>query len=71
VNVVPFVIQRIVPGIGTWVLLAYGLGAVPAVLSAFSHAILSSAMPRAGGSYVFASRAISPSIGFVAAVLAR
>jgi APA family basic amino acid/polyamine antiporter len=66
VNVVPFMIQRIVPGIGPWVLLAYALGAVPAVLSAFSYAILSSAMPRAGGSYVFASRAISPYLGFVA-----
>jgi amino acid transporter len=66
VNVVPFMIQRIVPGIGPWVLLAYALGAVPALLSALSYAILSSAMPRAGGSYVFASRSINPYLGFVA-----
>lgn len=66
VNVVPFMIQRNVPGIGPYVLLAYGLGVVPALLAAFSYAILASAMPRAGGSYVFASRAISPYLGFVA-----
>ncbi len=66
VNVVPFMIQRNVPGIGPYVLLAYALGVVPALLAAFSYAILASAMPRAGGSYVFASRAISPYLGFVA-----
>jgi amino acid transporter len=66
VNVVPFMIQRNVPGIGPWVLVAYGLGVIPALLAAFAYAILSSAMPRAGGSYVFASRALSPYLGFVA-----
>jgi amino acid transporter len=66
VNVVPFMIQRNVPGIGPWVLVAYALGVIPALLAAFSYAILSSAMPRAGGSYVFASRALSPYLGFVA-----
>jgi amino acid transporter len=66
VNVVPFMIQRNVPGIGPYVMLAYGLGVVPALLAAFAYAILASAMPRAGGSYVFASRALSPYLGFVA-----
>lgn len=66
VNVVPFMIQRNVPGIGPYVLVAYALGIVPALLAAFSYAILASAMPRAGGSYVFASRSISPYLGFVA-----
>jgi basic amino acid/polyamine antiporter, APA family len=66
VNVVPFMIQRNVPGIGPYVLPAYAIGVVPALLAAFSYAILASAMPRAGGSYVFASRAINPYLGFLA-----
>lgn len=66
INVIPFMIQRHVPGIGPWVLTAFALAAVPAVLAAFAYAILASAMPRAGGSYVYASRALSPYLGFVA-----
>ena len=66
INIVPFVIQRHVPGIGPYVLPAVLLGAVPAVLAAMAYAILASAMPRAGGSYVYASRALNPYLGFVA-----
>jgi len=66
INVIPFMIQRNVPGIGPWVLPAYAFAAVPAVLAALAYAILSSAMPRAGGSYVYASRGLSPYLGFVA-----
>jgi amino acid transporter len=66
VNVVPVMVQRSVPGIGPWVLAAYALAVVPALLAALSYAMLSSAMPRAGGSYVFASRSLSPYLGFVA-----
>ncbi len=66
INVVPFMIQRHVPGIGPYVLPAYLFAAIPAVLAAFAYAILASAMPRAGGSYVYASRALNPYLGFVA-----
>lgn len=66
IYVVPFMLQRNVPGIGPWVLPAYAFAAVPAVLAAAAYAMLSSAMPRAGGSYVFASRGLSPYLGFVA-----
>jgi amino acid transporter len=66
ITVVPFMIQRNVPGIGPYVLPAYLFAAVPAVLAALAYAILASAMPRAGGSYVYASRAINPYLGFVA-----
>ncbi|MHC5066198.1 MAG: APC family permease, partial [Planctomycetota bacterium] len=66
INVIPFMLQRNVPGIGPHVLLAYGLGAIPAVLAAMAYASLSSAMPRAGGSYVFASRSLHPYLGFIA-----
>ncbi|MXY30139.1 MAG: APC family permease [Gammaproteobacteria bacterium] len=66
INVMPFMIQRSVPGIGPWVLPAYLFAAVPAVLAALAYASLGSAMPRAGGSYIYASRALSPYWGFVA-----
>jgi len=66
INVLPFMIQRNVPGIGPFVLPAYLFAATPAILAAVAYAVLASAMPRAGGSYVFASRALSPYLGFVA-----
>ena len=66
INVVPIMIQRNVPGIGPYVLPAYMLGVVPAILAALAYAILGSAMPRAGGSYIYASRSLSPYLGFVA-----
>ena len=66
VNVIPFMIQRNVPGIGPHVLKAYAIAAVPAILAALAYAILASAMPRAGGSYMYASRAFNPFLGFIA-----
>lgn len=66
INVIPVMIQRNVPGIGPYVLPAYVFAAAPAVLAALAYAILASAMPRAGGSYIYASRGLSPYLGFVA-----
>jgi basic amino acid/polyamine antiporter, APA family len=66
INVIPFMIQRHVPGIGGDVLAAFAFAAVPAMLAGLAYAILASAMPRAGGSYVYASRALDPYLGFVA-----
>ena len=66
INVVPFMIQRNVPGIGPYVLPAFIFAAIPAILAAFAYSILSSAMPRAGGSYIYASRGLNPYLGFVA-----
>ncbi len=66
VYVVPFMIQRNVPGIGPYVLPAFLFAALPALLAAIAYAVLSSAMPRAGGSYIFASRGLNPYLGFVA-----
>ena len=66
INVIPFMIQRNVPGIGPNVLPAYLFAAAPALLAALAYAVLASGMPRAGGSYVYASRALSPYLGFVA-----
>ena len=66
VYIVPFMIHRSVPGIGSYVLPAFAFAAIPALLAAFAYASLSSAMPRAGGSYIYASRGLHPYLGFVA-----
>lgn len=66
INIIPFMIQRWRPGVGDLVPIAFVVAAVPAVLAALCYAILSSAMPRAGGSYVYATRALNPSLGFLA-----
>jgi len=66
IYVIPFMVQRHVPGIGPHVLAAYVVAAIPAVLAGLAYAILGSAMPRAGGSYVYASRALHPYLGFIA-----
>jgi basic amino acid/polyamine antiporter, APA family len=66
IYVVPFMIQRNVPGIGPYVLPAFLFAAIPATLAAFAYIILASAMPRAGGSYIYASRALNPYLGFIA-----
>jgi amino acid transporter len=66
INVIPFMIQRNVPGIGPYVLPAFLFAALPAILAALAYAILASAIPRAGGSYVYASRGLNPYLGFVA-----
>lgn len=66
INIVPFMLQRSVPGIGPNVLPAYLFAAVPALLAALAYATLASAMPRAGGSYIYASRGLNPYLGFVA-----
>lgn len=66
VNVIPFMIQRHVPGIGPHVLAAFAMAAVPAALAGLAYATLASAMPRAGGSYVYASRGLGPYLGFIA-----
>src|SRR6056300_777100 len=66
INVVPFMIHRSVPSIGPNVLWAFAFAAVPALFAGLAYSILSSAMPRAGGSYLYASRGLNPYFGFVA-----
>ncbi len=66
INIIPVMIQRNVPGIGPYVLYAYMFAAVPAIFAGLAYAILASAMPRAGGSYVYASRSLNPYLGFIA-----
>lgn len=66
INVMPFMIHRSVPEIGPFVLAAFAFAALPAVLAALAYGALASAMPRAGGSYLYASRGLSPYLGFIA-----
>ena len=66
INVIPFMIQKNVPGIGPYVVPAFLFAAIPAIFAAYAYAILSSAMPRAGGSYLYASRGLNPYLGFIA-----
>lgn len=66
INVVPFMIHRSVPLIGPYVIWAFIFASVPALFAGFAYAILGSAMPRAGGSYLYASRGLNPYLGFVA-----
>lgn len=66
IYIVPFMIQRNVPGIGPYVLPAFLFAAIPAIMAALAYAALASAMPRAGGSYIFASRGLNPYLGFIA-----
>jgi amino acid transporter len=66
INVIPIMVQRNVPGIGANVTVAFALAMIPAVLAALSYAAMASGMPRAGGSYVYASRSLHPYLGFLA-----
>ena len=66
IHIVPFMIQKNVPGLGTDVLPAFLIAAIPAFLSAMAYAALGTAMPRAGGSYLYVSRGLSPFAGFMA-----
>lgn len=66
INVLSVGIQEKVPGIGPYVPLAFLLGVFPALFAALCYAILASAMPRAGGGYIYVSRALNPFLGFMA-----
>ncbi|UCC67005.1 MAG: APC family permease [Armatimonadota bacterium] len=66
INIVSVGIQQKIPGIGPYVPLAFVFGVLPALLTALCYAVLASAMPRAGGGYIYVSRALHPFLGFMA-----
>jgi APA family basic amino acid/polyamine antiporter len=66
INVNSVGVQTEVPGIGPHVPLAFLVGVFPALFTALCYAVLSSAMPRAGGGYIYVSRALHPFLGFMA-----
>lgn len=51
--------------IGSNIIWAYLIAAIPALLVAISYAILSSALPFTGGEYYFISRIFDPYLGFI------
>ena len=67
INVLIVDIQNQVPGIGSWVPFAMLLAGSVALLVSLTYAIISTAMPRAGGEYVYVSRGLSPGVSFVMA----
>lgn len=66
INVLSVEIQDQLPGINSLVPLVFVIGMVPALLTALAYAVLASAMPRAGGGYIYCSRALHPYVGFIA-----
>lgn len=62
-------IQNEVPGIGTQVPLAMMIAGAIALVVALLHASISTALPRAGGEYLYISRGLSPFFGFIGAFL--
>lgn len=67
INVLIVNIQNEVTGIGSLVPLAILLSGVVAFFVALTYSILASAMPRAGGGYIYVSRGLSPLLGFILA----
>ncbi len=69
INVLLVEIQNELKGIGSLVPLAILCGGLIALVIALLYASLSTAMPRAGGGYIYISRGLSPFLGFIAAFL--
>lgn len=66
INILSVGIQDKISGIGPYVPLAFVVGVFPALFTALCYSILASAMPRAGGGYIYVSRALNPFLGFMA-----
>lgn len=62
VAVAVYTVAAVWPGANVLVLL--GLGAVLAVITALVYGLMSAAMPRSGGDYVFVGRTLHPAVGF-------
>ncbi len=48
-------------------IMAFILTGICSIATVFVFAVMATAMPRAGGGYIYISRTISPSVGFVTA----
>lgn len=69
INILIVDIQNEVQGIGNLVPWAMLVGGSIALIIALVYSALSTAMPRAGGGYIYISRGLSPFTGFIAAFL--
>ncbi|MCD6403072.1 MAG: APC family permease [Candidatus Aenigmarchaeota archaeon] len=67
INVLIVDIQNEVVGIGNLVPLSILIAGIVAFFISLSYSVLSSAMPKAGGEYVYVSRGLNPFLGFVIA----
>ncbi|MFX0125316.1 MAG: APC family permease [Candidatus Hodarchaeota archaeon] len=56
----------LIPGINP-IIIAFILTGIGAIATVYVFAIMATAMPRAGGGYVYISRTISPAVGFATA----
>ena len=65
INVLIVNIQNEVAGIGNMVPIAVLISGVIALFISLLYSSLSTAMPRAGGEYIYVSRSIGPYIGFI------
>ena len=52
--------------IGSGIILAFILAAIPSIIIAMCYAVLAPIFPKSGGEYVFVSRILDPYIGFIA-----
>jgi len=52
--------------IGSGIILAFILAAIPSIVIALCYAVLAPIFPKSGGEYVFVSRILDPYIGFIA-----
>ncbi len=69
INVLIVDIQNDIPGIGELVPWAILVGGIIALVLSLVYSSLSTAMPRAGGEYIYISRSLSPFLAFVEGVL--
>ncbi|MCD6478034.1 MAG: APC family permease [Candidatus Aenigmarchaeota archaeon] len=69
INVLIVDIQNSAIGIGNWIPLAVVLGGLIAVFISLVYSSLATAMPRAGGGYIYISRGLSPFWGFIGSFL--
>ena len=69
INVLIVDIQNEVLGIGNLVPISILIGGIIAFIIALVYSALATAMPRAGGEYIYISRSLSPFLAFIEAVL--
>lgn len=69
INVLIVEIQNTIVGIGGLVPIAIFVGGAIAFVISLVYSALSTAMPRAGGEYIYISRSLSPFLAFIEAVL--
>ena len=69
INVLVVDIQNTATGIGSWVPLAVIIGGLIAIVISLVYSSLATAMPRAGGGYLYISRGLSPFWGFIGSFL--